>query len=515
MPDLWYDVDIDLAEVPVNIFPLTDDTDFKSIEAGVTWDQAGMDLNWNFVTTAGAYTQTNVVPTNAGVHDWTNEGHGMYAIEIPAAGGTINNATEGFGWFEGFATGVLPWRGPVIGFRAAAINNSLVDGATVDVNVTAMANDVITAAAVHDAGSFVVGALSITNQLDAGNVVIDSTAAVTGEVSIGNGIVVTCSTGGKSAAKLTGGAASGIGIEVIGTGTGQGVIATGGGTSGTGVAIVGGLPNGPGFYMRGSGSGSGFRADGGDGSGVGVIVNGGATDGNAITISKAGTGYDIDADIHGTIDTATTVTGMATAIELAKVPKSDGAVTWNATALGSIQTEANDALVANNLDHFMKTPVADITKLGDGGGNEVPDSTVLSLMLCKGTDTDTFNHTTDSLEALNEDTDNTLTALTEIKGVGWTTQTLVAIKAAIDAIDVSGIADAVCNEDMTGHVAANSLGAYLRATYALATGRLKIDDVAKQLILYMPDGVTELARWNIYNSAGALASTNVFDRQRT
>jgi hypothetical protein len=68
---------------------------------------------------------------------------------------------------------------------------------------------------------------------------------------------------------------------------------------------------------------------------------------------------------------------------------------------------------------------------------------------------------------------------------------------------------------MTGHVVANSLGAYLRAAYALATGRLKIDDTAKQLILYMPDGVTEIARWNIYNNAGALASTNVFDRQRT
>lgn len=27
--------------------------------------------------------------------------------------------------------------------------------------------------------------------------------------------------------------------------------------------------------------------------------------------------------------------------------------------------------------------------------------------------------------------------------------------------------------------------------------------------------VVVLARWNIYNSAGALASTNVFDRQRT
>jgi hypothetical protein len=38
--------------------------------------------------------------------------------------------------------------------------------------------------------------------------------------------------------------------------------------------------------------------------------------------------------------------GLATAAELAKVPKSDGTATWNATALGSIQSEATDALNA-------------------------------------------------------------------------------------------------------------------------------------------------------------------------
>ena len=33
MPDIWYDVDTALSEVPVNKVPLVDDTDFKSIEA--------------------------------------------------------------------------------------------------------------------------------------------------------------------------------------------------------------------------------------------------------------------------------------------------------------------------------------------------------------------------------------------------------------------------------------------------------------------------------------------------
>ena len=149
MPDLWMDVDTALSEVPVNILPLIDDTDFKSREASVTFDQAGMDLVWNFVTTGGAFTQTAVTPTSGGNYDWTNQGDGMYTIEIPASGGaSINNDTEGFGWFTGFATGILPWRGPTIGFRAAALNNSLIDGTTIDVNVTAMAASVVTAAAV-------------------------------------------------------------------------------------------------------------------------------------------------------------------------------------------------------------------------------------------------------------------------------------------------------------------------------------------------------------------------------
>lgn len=116
--------------VPINVLPLIDDTDFKSIEASVVYNAAGLALLWNFVTAAGVQTQTAVTPTNTGgVYDWQNKGNGMYAIEIPAsAGGTINNDTAGFGWFSGVATGVLPWRGPVIQFSPANVVNSLVVG---------------------------------------------------------------------------------------------------------------------------------------------------------------------------------------------------------------------------------------------------------------------------------------------------------------------------------------------------------------------------------------------------
>lgn len=131
MPDIYYDVDAALAEVPVNLFPLLDDTDFKTIEAAVAYNAAGLALYWHFVTTTGAYTVTAVTPTTLGAYDWVNQGAaGIYTIEIPASGGvSINNDTEGFGWFTGVCTGVLPWRGPVIGFRAAGINDKLCDSA--------------------------------------------------------------------------------------------------------------------------------------------------------------------------------------------------------------------------------------------------------------------------------------------------------------------------------------------------------------------------------------------------
>lgn len=125
------DVDAALSEVPVNLLALTDDTDFKTREESVVYNQAGLDLLWNFITTAGAFTQTAVTPTDtAGDYDWVNQGNGHYTIEIPASGGaSINNDSEGFGYFSGFATGILPWRGPVIGFRAAGLNNALIDSA--------------------------------------------------------------------------------------------------------------------------------------------------------------------------------------------------------------------------------------------------------------------------------------------------------------------------------------------------------------------------------------------------
>jgi len=105
-----------LAALPVNALPLLSDSDFKTRQTAVAYNAAGMDLVWNFVTALGAFTQTAIVPTTAGVHDWVNKGDGLYSLEMPKTGGTVNNTSVGVGWFSGLVTGVLPWAGPQIEF---------------------------------------------------------------------------------------------------------------------------------------------------------------------------------------------------------------------------------------------------------------------------------------------------------------------------------------------------------------------------------------------------------------
>lgn len=139
---IWMDVDIALSEVPVNTVPLTSDSDFKTVDEGIAYNESGMDLYWHFVKTDGTTTVTSVTPTTSGLHDWNHQDHGMYTLEIPASGGTINNDTEGFGYFTGVADAVLPFRGPTIGFRAAALNNAMIDGGDyLDVNIVEISGD--------------------------------------------------------------------------------------------------------------------------------------------------------------------------------------------------------------------------------------------------------------------------------------------------------------------------------------------------------------------------------------
>lgn len=129
MPDIFLDVDVALSAVPVNTLPLISSVDQQSVVSSLAYNASGLQIHWNFVTTDGQFTRTQVIPTSGGAYDWTAQGGGIHTIEIPAsAGASINNNQEGTGWFTGVADGVIPWRGPTIGFRAAVLNDALMDG---------------------------------------------------------------------------------------------------------------------------------------------------------------------------------------------------------------------------------------------------------------------------------------------------------------------------------------------------------------------------------------------------
>lgn len=58
------------------------------------------------------------------------------------------------------------------------------------------------------------------------------------------------------------------------------------------------------------------------------------------------------------------ISSLATAAELAKVPKSDGTSSWNATALGAINNEVATALSDIHLDHLLATDYDPASKPG-------------------------------------------------------------------------------------------------------------------------------------------------------
>jgi hypothetical protein len=192
MPDLLMEVDVALGEVPVNLLPLLDDTDFKSRETAVAFNAAGMDLVWNFVTTEGVFTQTAVTPTSGGVYDWAHQGDGMYSIEIPASGGaSINNNSVGIGWFTGLATGVLPWRGPMIQFSPANVVNALVNGtAVLSVNATQWGGTAVGSALVR--GNVIQwSGTNVTAPDTAGSPKVTLTSGTgTGQISLSSGAVL-------------------------------------------------------------------------------------------------------------------------------------------------------------------------------------------------------------------------------------------------------------------------------------------------------------------------------------
>jgi hypothetical protein len=373
------DVDAALAEVPVNLLPLLDSTDFVTREVAIAYDAAGMDLVWNFVTCAGAMTQTAVTPTTGGAHDWNHQGDGIYSLEIPASGGTINNDTEGFGWFTGVVTGVLPWRGPVIGFRAAGLNDLLIESAY-------SATRGLTGTALPAAAADAAGGLPIS---DAGGLDLDTfLGRLTGNVALASvlGALTDAAVDGDPTTTDT---VMQYVKQVINTLCGAAGIPTFPAAAAPGNAVS--LAE----AIRAIHTNIGTPAD--LGGGATVAQNLSDIEGQTDDIGAAGAG----------------LTALATAAELAKVPKSDSNVVWNATAAAQLQTEATDALNAYDppTRAELTTDVNSILAYLDG------------LVIAKGTIGATGNDTTHlhlaGLTYGNDEINNYLLAVRDVSASEW------------------------------------------------------------------------------------------------
>jgi len=430
MPDIWMDIDIAVT-VPTNLVPLVDATDGKTLEVAIAYNEAGMNLSWNFVTTAGVMTTTAFTPTTAGLHDWLESGtdEGMYKIEIPASGGTVNNDTEGFGWISGTTTTCLPFRGPTIGFRAAALNNALIDGGDLlDVNVTHVADIVQTG---NDNGADINAILTDTGTtLDALIKDIPTTAEFNARSLVSADYTVVGDLGtvqsGDSFAIVNGdhGLVSiqdDVDAILVDTGT-------------TLDALIKDIPTVAEFEAR-----SLLAAD--------YVVVGDTIAG--VTL----------------VDTCTTNTDMK---------GTDGANTTVPDPAGTAATPAEVATALSdiNLDHLMKTAVANNADMTV----EVVDGTVLSNIMSKTSDTSTFVVGNDSLEALRDQGDSawitatgfatptnitagTITTVTTLTNAPPDSDGVATLLTRVpDTISLDNISDGLWDELMSEHGTSGTFG---------------------------------------------------------
>jgi len=148
----------------------------------------------------------------------------------------------------------------------------------------------------------------------------------------------------------------------------------------------------------------------------------------------AGNLVDIEAQTDDIGAAGAGLTALATAAELAKVPKSDGASSWNATALAAIQSECNDALVAYDppTKAELDTAVANVSV------DEIQATALADLF-------------------------NTDSATTYAAAVAGSVVKEIADNAGGSALTEAGIADAVWDEILSGHLGAGSTGNALNA----------------------------------------------------
>lgn len=240
--------------------------------------------------------------------------------------------------------------------------------------------------------------------------------SLTGGTS-GVGLVATAGASGGAGASFTA-AGSGVGLQCTGNG-GAGLYATGGDGYAAFHGVGGGMTNGEGMLLEGAGTddglkivggatGHGIQALGGASSGAGIYAAAQANNDAGMELVKHGTGKDLDAG-------------------------------WPAEWDAEVQSEVNDALIALNLDHLMKTAVANNADMT----TEVADGTVLSNVMSKTSDTSTYVVADDSLQGL-----------------------------ADGAAGGGATVDQILDELLSGHTVSGSVGAALGDVTVIGTGAI-------------------------------------------
>lgn len=115
--------------IQVILGPAIDDTDFKTREEAIAFNQAGMEVDIILEKYDGTIVTTAVTPTAAGNYDWAHTNQGYYSLELPAAAGaSFNNTEEGIITAVAYCTGVLPFRSVSYDIIESQAYDSLVKG---------------------------------------------------------------------------------------------------------------------------------------------------------------------------------------------------------------------------------------------------------------------------------------------------------------------------------------------------------------------------------------------------
>jgi hypothetical protein len=428
-------MDVDTAvTVPCNKVPLVDESTGQDLEDNtVTYNSTGMEVYWNFCTPAGVCSSTTFTPTTGSNHDWTHMDGAMYKIEIPASGGTVNNDTEGTGWITGKADACLAFSGPTIEFRHANLNNTLVEGSTIDVNITAVGAD-----AIQDNND---GRLEVNLEEIADVAVSTSTAQLgVNVVSASNDAIedADIATVAVNTTQIEGGDAT----DALDTAADTVTVTSIGNSVITALSIADGAITSDGIATGAIGAAE-------------IAVN-------AIGASEIGIGA-IDADAIAD--------GAITDAKVANDVQVDVLTIETAGATDTINAQADAAIETYGLDHLVSASVA---------GADVADDSIIAQMVGDDAtaDWDTFDNTTESLEALRNRGDAAwITAVgfsTHAAADVWSVGTrILTANTNFNDPTAASIADAVWDEDIVAaHNTADTAGALLDspADWATAVG---------------------------------------------